>query len=285
MAVNPLYRQIADDLREQIETGGLKSGEQLRTEIELREHYTASRNTVRDAIKLLTSLGLVETRPGQGTFVVRKISPFVTTLTADPKVHLGDPVVTGTDEGTRKYSEVEAQRRIPFYSDPQVEIQKASASVATQLEVAVDSQVVSRHQRRLIDGTPWSLQTSFYPMGFVLQGASRLIQADDITEGAVKYLADTLGLKQVGYRDWISVRAPDPNEASFFNVPHDGRIGVFETFRTAFDQTGTPMRLTVTVLPTDRNQFIVNVGAVAPPRDQPDQGRGGQEAGLCNQEP
>jgi hypothetical protein len=31
-------------------------------------------------------------------------------------------------------------------------------------------------------------------------------------------------------------------------------------FRTAFDQTKTPMRLTVTVFPTDRNQFIVNVG-------------------------
>ena len=36
---------------------------------------------MRDAIKWLTTLGLVETKPGQGTFVVRKIDPYVTTLT------------------------------------------------------------------------------------------------------------------------------------------------------------------------------------------------------------
>jgi hypothetical protein len=37
---------------------------------------------------------------------------------------------------------------------------------------------------------------------------------------------------------------------------------VFENFRTGFDQTGTPMRVTVTIFPTDRNQFILNVGDV-----------------------
>src|SRR5579863_507070 len=81
---NPMYRQIAEDLREQIESGDLEPGQQLRTELELREHYEASRNTVRDAIKWLTSLGLVETRPGQGTFVVKKEDPFITALSGDP---------------------------------------------------------------------------------------------------------------------------------------------------------------------------------------------------------
>jgi GntR family transcriptional regulator len=77
----PLYRQIADDLRAKIESGELEQGSQLATEGELRDEYNASRNTVRDAIKWLTNLGLVETRPGQGTFVVEKATPFVTTLT------------------------------------------------------------------------------------------------------------------------------------------------------------------------------------------------------------
>jgi GntR family transcriptional regulator len=61
------------------------------------------------------------------------------------------------------------------------------------------------------------------------------------------------------------VRAPDPTEAVFFGLPQDGRIGLFEIFRTAFDHTGTPMRLTVSVFPTDRNEFVVNVGDVPPP--------------------
>ena len=46
---DPMYRQIADDLRGQIESGELEPGQQLRTELELRERYEASRNTVRDA--------------------------------------------------------------------------------------------------------------------------------------------------------------------------------------------------------------------------------------------
>ena len=68
---------------EEIDTGALAPGEQLPTELGLSEGYGASRNTIRDAIKRLTSLGLVETRQGQGTFVTRRIDPFVTVLT-DP---------------------------------------------------------------------------------------------------------------------------------------------------------------------------------------------------------
>ena len=83
--VDPMYRQIAEDLRRQIEDGELLPGDQLRTELELREKYNASRNTVRDAIKWLITRGMVETRPGQGTFVVQRIIPFVTTLTGDPR--------------------------------------------------------------------------------------------------------------------------------------------------------------------------------------------------------
>ena len=75
MAQQPMYQQIADDLRTQIESGELAPGDQLPTEMELRDRHSSSRNTIRDAIKRLTSQGLVETRPGQGTFVTRKVRP------------------------------------------------------------------------------------------------------------------------------------------------------------------------------------------------------------------
>lgn len=262
---NPMYRQIAEDLREQIESGALQPGQQLRTELELREHYRASRNTVRDAIKWLTTLGLVETKPGQGTFVVKKIHPYVTTLTtADPKA-VGEKVEMYGEVDSYEF-DIEGPVRVPEMTDPQVEIQKATGVIAARLQLPEGSQVISRHQKRSIDGTPWSLQTSFYPRGLAAQGADRLSDADDIEGGTVKYLFETLGLRQVGYRDWIKVRAPDATEAMFFNLPQDGRVNVFEVYRTAYDQTGTPMRLTVTVLPTDRNEFKVNVGEV--PEDQ-----------------
>lgn len=255
---DPMYRQIAEDLRAQIESGGLEPGQQLRTEIELREHYGASRNTIRDAIKWLTSLGLVETRPGQGTFVVRKIDPYVTELTADSR-GLGDNAVS-------RFGGIEkpgAKREI-VSSTPRVEIQKASTAIAAQLQIAQGSQIITRHQKRFIEDTPWSLQTSFYPMGFILKGADRLLLADNIETGTVTYLAETLGLREVAYRDSITVRAPDLTEAAFFSVPQNGSVGMFEISRTGFDQTGTPIRLTVGVFPTDRNQFIVNVGDVPP---------------------
>src|SRR5205823_8438695 len=120
--------------------------------------------------------------------------------------------------------------------------------------------------------TPWSLQTSFYPRSLAAQGAGLLDDADNIEDGAVKYLARTLGLQQVGYRDLITVRTPNANEATFFNLPPDGRVAVYEIFRTAYDQTGTAMRVTVTIFPTDRNQFTVEIGTVPNDLSQPVKG-------------
>src|ERR1700730_13126663 len=250
----PMYRQIADDLRRQIEEGGLAPGQQLRTELELREKYNASRNTVRDAIKWLITRGLVETRPGQGTFVVERIIPFVTTLTGDPE--------TSSGEGDTYIKEVAAGLRQPSDTTPLVEIKQAGSPETAELQLAAGTPVVSRHQRRFIDGTPWSLQTSFYEMSLVGKGAERLIRAENIDEGTVQYLRKSVGIKQVGYRDTITVRAPDEAETVFFKLPSDGRVSVIEARQTAFDETGIPVRLTVSVYPADRNQFAVNVGQV-----------------------
>jgi GntR family transcriptional regulator len=249
-----MYRQIAEDLRLKIESGELGHGTQLPTELELREQFDASRNTVRDAIKLLITRGLVETRPGQGTFVVGKIDPYVTVLTGEASASAG--------EGDIYKQEVTSRRRKPTTTDPRVEIQQSAGMVTDALEVENGTTVVSRHQQRYIDDIPFSLQTSFYPLTLVTQGADKLIQAPDIPEGAVAYLRKQLGLDQVGYRDRVTVRPPDANESAFFKLPDDGRVAVFEVRRTAFDHDGKPFRLTVSVYPADRNQFTVNVGQV-----------------------
>lgn len=248
----PMYQQIADDLRKKIDSGAFERGSQLPTELELREQYGASRNTVRDAIKRLTSLNLVETRPGQGTFVTLRAEPFVTVLTGDPRS--GD----GGDEGASYLSQVNATHRKPSESKPKVEVQTPPEEVTKRLRVPADTQVVSRHQERYVDDVPWSLQTSFYPMDFINKGATRLLMAEDLEGGTVRYLAEVIGLTQIGYRDWITARSPDAIEQNFFKISHGAQV--FEVFRTAFDQYKTPMRVTVTIFPTDRNQFIVNVG-------------------------
>jgi GntR family transcriptional regulator len=265
MAEQPLYQQIAEDLRKQIDDGTLVPGSQLPTEDELRKQYGASRNTIRDAVKRLSSQGLIETKPGVGTFVTTRPDPFVTVLTANPNER-------GVGEGSTYVFKVSAENRKAFMSDPKVEIQPARTVIAARLRVPPRTQVVSRHQELFIDGFPWSLQTSFYPMEFITQGATRLLMAEDIEEGAVRYLGDALGLSQIGYRDWITARTCDAVEQGFFRIPHDSTV--FEIFRTAFDQNKNPMRVTVTVFPTDRNQFIVDVGDDLPdPQYRDDSGR------------
>jgi GntR family transcriptional regulator len=78
-----------------------------------------------------------------------------------------------------------------------------------------------------------------------------------------------MNIKQASYRDWITARAPDDNEQRFFGIAHDSIV--FEIFRLAFDQHGEAMRVTVTIFPADRNQFIVNVGDPPDPQYETDQ--------------
>jgi GntR family transcriptional regulator len=257
--VEPMYRRIAQELRQEIQSGMPGPGERLPTELELRERYDASRNTVRDAIKLLTTLGLVETRPGTGTFVIEKIEPFVTTLSADPETGLGG------GEGDAAYSEVTERGRKPTWSTPRVEVHMASGNVAARLRVDAGTQVVSRHQERFIDGTPWSLQTTYYPMELIERGAEALQAARDVPGGTVAYLNEKLGIVQVGYRDRIRVRSPNEAESRFFRLPDDGRTSVMSISRTAYqasDEGPIPFRATFTIFPADRNQLVINSGEV-----------------------
>jgi DNA-binding GntR family transcriptional regulator len=67
----PLYRQVAADLRARIEGGEWDAGDQLPTKPELVGHYNVSGGTLDSAIGELRDLGLVETRQGAGMFVIK----------------------------------------------------------------------------------------------------------------------------------------------------------------------------------------------------------------------
>ena len=65
----PLYYQIKQYFRQQIETGELKPGDQLPTEAELCERLGVSRAPVRQAMAELAREGLIYRRAGAGSFV------------------------------------------------------------------------------------------------------------------------------------------------------------------------------------------------------------------------
>lgn len=65
----PVYAQLAESLRQQILAGAYQPGERLPSENMLVEMYQVSPMTVRRAVNLLASQGIVTTARGSGTFV------------------------------------------------------------------------------------------------------------------------------------------------------------------------------------------------------------------------
>ncbi len=64
-----LADQVFERIRDLIFKGDLRPGEQLKSERELSNILSVSRPTIRQAIRKLIELGLVENRQGQGTFI------------------------------------------------------------------------------------------------------------------------------------------------------------------------------------------------------------------------
>lgn len=69
-----LYQGIVQQIEELLERGELKPGDQLPPERTLAEQFEVSRASVREALRTLELLGVVETRAGGGTFV-RRVAP------------------------------------------------------------------------------------------------------------------------------------------------------------------------------------------------------------------
>jgi DNA-binding FadR family transcriptional regulator len=64
-----VFRQLADLLRDRIQSGQLGPGEPLPSELRLAQEYGISRTTVRQAIAQLRTEGLVTVDRPRGTFV------------------------------------------------------------------------------------------------------------------------------------------------------------------------------------------------------------------------
>ncbi len=64
-----VYEEVAEQIQRLIIAGRLKPGDKLPPERELAETFEVSRSSVRDAIRTLELIGLVEPRQGDGTVV------------------------------------------------------------------------------------------------------------------------------------------------------------------------------------------------------------------------
>lgn len=68
-AAIPLYQQVIDIIKNEINSGAYKAGARIPNEFELAESYKVGRVTVRRAIEELVQQGYLTKRQGKGTFV------------------------------------------------------------------------------------------------------------------------------------------------------------------------------------------------------------------------
>jgi len=66
----PIYAQIVEQIREQLNSGELKPGDQLPTVRQLASELRVNFNTIARAYRLLDEAGLISTQRGRGTYLL-----------------------------------------------------------------------------------------------------------------------------------------------------------------------------------------------------------------------
>ena len=146
MGNKPMYRQIADALREKISAGELKPGDALPTESSLQEAFNVSRVTVRQALKLLTEEQIVESIQGSGTYV------------KEERVNYDIYQLTG-------FYEKLADRHVDTHSEVSIfEVLKADAKLAEKLNLSHDDKVWHVKRVRFIKQKPVNLEETWMPL-------------------------------------------------------------------------------------------------------------------------
>ncbi|MCM7167622.1 GntR family transcriptional regulator [Enterobacter quasiroggenkampii] len=146
MGNKPMYRQIADALREKISAGELKPGDALPTESSLQETFNVSRVTVRQALKLLTEEQIVESIQGSGTYV------------KEERVNYDIYQLTG-------FYEKLADRNVDTHSEVSIfEVLKADAKLAEKLNISHDDKVWHVKRVRFIKQKPVNLEETWMPL-------------------------------------------------------------------------------------------------------------------------
>ncbi|MGE7905151.1 FadR/GntR family transcriptional regulator [Peribacillus sp. NPDC094092] len=64
-----IYLDVVESLRTMIEADSLLPGDKIPSERELSDRFNVGRSSVREALRALELLGLIETRRGEGTFI------------------------------------------------------------------------------------------------------------------------------------------------------------------------------------------------------------------------
>jgi GntR family transcriptional regulator len=145
----PLYHQLQEVLKAQIENATWSAGEQLPNESKLAERFGVSKITVRQALQNLEELGYIHRHHGRGTFVAKR------------KFDQGPHELTSFTEDMRRH-ELSGGSRILSQR-----VAEADAQVSLALHLPARSAVFVLQRIRSAGGEPVTVQTAHVPAQFV----------------------------------------------------------------------------------------------------------------------
>lgn len=244
----PAYRQVAADLRDKINAGTYPAGGKLPSERKLEDEYDVSRITIREAIGLLRSEGLVVAEHGRGIFV-RPVSQVVrlsrsrlsrAARDANSAYFLGDAKANAFTPSVAVTIRTEA----------------ASAEHAAALDLEPGAEVLVRDRVMSADGLPVQLATSRLP-----RDLTRGTQAEDqdTGPGGVYARLEETGVQLDHFRETVGTRMPTRDEATALQL--GSGVPVLTVRRVAFDATGRPVEVNDMVLIGDRYELDYEIPA------------------------
>lgn len=228
--VTPLYRQLLDKIRADIDNGEYKPGEKLLTELEMAKQYDVSVVTARKATDELMALGYVEKRRGKGTFVAnQKYSRDYTKILA-----FGEACrLQGLEPGSKL---LERSLRTP------------SLRVRESLGLSEDAQAVYISRLRYVNGEPMAIESNYFSMSYAFLLAENL---DDSLFAVLK----TRGIEVRSSRKTIEICRANAEESRLLNVKKNHPLLLVRSVACTGDNV--PIYDGTQVINGERFKFIV----------------------------
>jgi GntR family transcriptional regulator len=234
----PLYQQIYEIWRKRIEDGTVRPGDRIPTERELCDIYEVSQITVRQAIQMLVTEGLLVRRPRTGTRVAhRKFSQDLIRLSSFSE----DMKSRGLRPGGRVIRVCE---------------ESAEVWVAEKLKLPRGAAVARLERLRLAEDEPMAIETCHMPAA-VCPG---LAQRD--LEGVSLYdlLRSEFGIDTQWAEQSLEASLASSGEARLLGIKRGAPV--LRTERLTYDTGGTPVEFTVSVYRGDRYKLNVQMRRV-----------------------
>lgn len=237
----PAYRQVASTLRERITAGVYAPGESLPSERELVDTFEVSRPTIREALGLLRSEGLVIAEHGRGVFV-------------------RPPLSIQRLARSRLSRAARAENRGAFLADAEaggwtpsssvkVRFEHAADEVAAALEIDSGTEVTVRDRAMRADGLVVQLATSYIPRDLTRGTA---IEQVETGTGGMHARLEEAGHTLVRFAERVGTRMPSPDEVSLMGLP-DG-VPILTVARVAYS-TERPLEINYMRLAGDRYEL------------------------------